>query len=57
MYKSGADVAALGKGGLEVISGKFVKTLRLETETEPVRLLIAYGWTRCRVSSSRIGLG
>ncbi|KAJ5446897.1 hypothetical protein N7445_001718 [Penicillium cf. griseofulvum] len=43
MHKSGADVAALGKAGLEVISGQFVKTLRLETEPEPARPLIAYG--------------
>ncbi|OQE36088.1 hypothetical protein PENCOP_c012G05576 [Penicillium coprophilum] len=42
MHKSGADIAALGKVGLEVISGHFVKTLRLDTEPEPARPLIAY---------------
>lgn len=35
MHESGADVAALGKAGLEVLSGQIIKTLRLETEPEP----------------------
>lgn len=43
MHQTGADAAALSKAGLEVISGQFVKTLRLEAEPEPARPLTAYG--------------
>ncbi|KAJ5150720.1 uncharacterized protein N7500_010909 [Penicillium coprophilum] len=43
MHNSGADIAALGKVGLEVISGQFVKPLRLETEPEAAQPLIEYG--------------
>ena len=43
MHKSGADVAALCNACVEVISAQFVKILRLETEPEPGRSLMAYG--------------
>lgn len=43
MHQTGTDAAALSKAGLEVISGQFVKTLRLEVEPEPARPLTAYG--------------
>lgn len=43
MHKSGADVAALCNACVEVISAQFVKILRLETDPEPGRPLMAYG--------------
>ena len=43
MQKSGADVVTLCNACVEVISAQFVKILRLETEPEPGRPLMAYG--------------
>jgi aryl carrier-like protein len=43
MHKSGADKAALCNACIEVVSAQFVKILRLETEPEPGRPLVAYG--------------
>ncbi|OTA81918.1 hypothetical protein M434DRAFT_85057 [Hypoxylon sp. CO27-5] len=43
MHKSGADVAALKLTCVEVVSAQFAKILRLETEPEPGRPLVAYG--------------
>lgn len=43
MHKSGADVTALGNACVEVVSAQFVKILRLETEPESGRPLVAYG--------------
>lgn len=43
MHKSGADVAALNTQCAEVVSAQFVKILRLETEPELGRPLMAYG--------------
>lgn len=43
MHKSGAEQAALVKGCVEVLSGQFSIILRLETEPEPGRPLVAYG--------------
>lgn len=43
MHKSGADVAALCNACVDVISSQFVKILRLETNPEPGRPLMAYG--------------
>jgi len=43
MYKSGADVGALGKACVEVLSAQLSKVLRLENEIEPGRPLMAYG--------------
>ena len=43
MRKSGADKTALCNACVEVVSAQFVKILRLETEPEPGRPLMAYG--------------
>ncbi|MCJ1266777.1 hypothetical protein MMC22_006662 [Lobaria immixta] len=43
MHKSGADVVSLCNACVGVVSAQFVKTLRLETEPEPGRPLMAYG--------------
>ena len=44
VHKSGpADMAALCNACVEVISAQFIKILRLETEPEPGRPLMAYG--------------
>ena len=43
MHKSGADMAALTSVCMQMVSTQFVKTLRLETDPEPGRPLMAYG--------------
>lgn len=43
LHKSGADAVILGNACVEIISAQFVKILRLETEPEPGRSLMAYG--------------
>ncbi|KAF5026934.1 hypothetical protein F66182_964 [Fusarium sp. NRRL 66182] len=43
MLESGADAAALKLGCVQVLSGQFRKILRLETEPEAGRPLMAYG--------------
>ena len=43
MHKSGADAASLCTACVGVVSVQFVKILRLETEPEPGRPLMAYG--------------
>ncbi len=43
MQKSEADAASLCNACVEVVSEQFVKILRLETEPEPGRPLMAYG--------------
>jgi aryl carrier-like protein len=43
MQASGADAAALAKAALGLITGQITKILRLETEMEPGKPLMAYG--------------
>ncbi|KAL9121206.1 MAG: hypothetical protein Q9187_002242 [Circinaria calcarea] len=43
MHKSGADKAALVKVGVELMAAQFTKILRLETDMEPGKSLMAYG--------------
>lgn len=43
MHKSGADTTALTRMGVELLSAQFTKILRLETEMEPGKPLMAYG--------------
>jgi hypothetical protein len=61
MQKSGSDAATMIGVCVEVVSAQFVKILRLETEPEPGRPLVAYGldslsavelrnWIRIRLS-------
>ncbi|KAL8923195.1 MAG: hypothetical protein Q9208_004758 [Pyrenodesmia sp. 3 TL-2023] len=43
LHKTGADKAALVKVGLELLGAQFTKILRLDTEMEPGKSLMAYG--------------
>lgn len=43
LHRSGADKAALVKVGLELLGAQFAKILRLDTEMEPGKSLMAYG--------------
>ena len=43
LHKSGADRTALVKLGVEVVAAQLAKILRLETEVEPAKPLIAFG--------------
>ncbi|KAJ5321622.1 hypothetical protein MYU51_013333 [Penicillium brevicompactum] len=43
MHKSGADESALVKLAMELMAAQFTKILRLETEMEPAKPLMAYG--------------
>ena len=43
MHKSGADAASLCNACVEMVLVQFVKILRLDTEPEPGRPLMAYG--------------
>jgi aryl carrier-like protein len=43
MHKSGADKSALVKLAVELMAAQFTKILRLETEMEPAKSLMAYG--------------
>ena len=43
LHKTGADKAALVKVGLEILASQFTKILRLDSEMEPSRSLMAYG--------------
>ncbi|KAI9688389.1 MAG: Type I Iterative PKS [Bathelium mastoideum] len=43
MHKSGADKAALTKVAVELMAAQFTRILRLETEMEPGKPLMAYG--------------
>ena len=43
MREAGGDVAALNKAAVELLQKQITKLLRLETEVEPGRPLMAYG--------------
>lgn len=43
MHKAGADAASLVKVAVELLAAQFTKILRLETEMEPAKSLMAYG--------------